>query len=254
MNQQTAEKIIKLNQQSYSQIAEDFSDTRNFSWPETEAMIKKYVKNNDQILDLGCGNGRLLKSLEEIADFSYIGLDNCSALIEKAQEMQETEKPETKKLRENIKFIHGDILNLKNFSNNKFDVIFMLASFHHLPTKEMRADLLTQIKRILKPGGFLIMTNWNLWQLGAKKSVWSCLTNKLFSPKITDYRLQITDYKEIITLWQNHFPLYYHAFTMGELKKLLQKSDFKILENYYVKRGKKAHWWNGHNILTVAQK
>ena len=85
MNSETAKKLIELNQNSYSQIAKVFSDSRNFPWQEIENVVRKYVKPCDKILDLGCGNGRLLKSLEKLKNFSYTGLDNCSSLIEKAQ-------------------------------------------------------------------------------------------------------------------------------------------------------------------------
>jgi len=119
---------------------------------------------------------------------------------------------------------------------------------------------------ILKPNGFLIMTNWNLWQIGAKKNVWTSLLSSLLSllsssrkrgSRLINTRSQIRSgmaIKDIITLWQNQFPLYYHAFTKRELKKLLQKTNFEVLENYYVKQGQKARWWNGYNILTVAKK
>ncbi|HPI67021.1 MAG TPA: class I SAM-dependent methyltransferase [bacterium] len=254
MDQKTAGQLIKLNQNSYSQIAEDFSNTRNYSWPEIDLLIEKHLRPGMKILDLGCGNGRLLKSLKKIEDFSYLGLDNCSALIEKAQENIKTLKHENIK----TKFVCQDILNLSQFTNNEFEVIFMMASFHHIPSRELREKLLSDIKRILKPGGFLIMTNWNLWQLGAKKSVWnSFLSSPRRRGSQNSLRLPIGSgmtKKDVITLWQNQFPLYYYAFTLGELKKILRGSGFKIIENYYVKQDKKACWWNGYNILSVGQK
>jgi hypothetical protein len=60
--------------------------------------------------------------------------------------------------------------------------------------------------------------------------------------------------KDVFTFWQNKFPLYYYAFTLRELKKLFSSASFQILENSFVHRGKKARWWNGHNILTVGKK
>lgn len=256
MNRETAEKLMQITSESYQKIASSFSETRNFSWMEIDLAIAKYLKNNIKILDLGCGNGRLLISLKKyLENFDYLGLDNCQKLIEKALETQKTHVIEgdtsTCRLHDkNINFIHQNILDLKNFSDSSFDCIFMIASFNHIAGIELREKLLLEVQRILKPEGILIMTNWNLWQLGAKKSFWYNFLKSHF----TDYELQITDYKEILTLWQNQFPLYYHAFTLGELKKLLQKSDFKILENYYVKNGHKAHWWDGNNILTIVRK
>ncbi|PIT89514.1 hypothetical protein COU23_03560 [Candidatus Kuenenbacteria bacterium CG10_big_fil_rev_8_21_14_0_10_36_11] len=286
MNSETAKKLIELNQNSYSQIAKVFSDSRNFPWHEIKNVVRKYVKPCDKILDLGCGNGRLLKSLEKLKNFSYTGLDNCSSLIEKAQaiflssDISCSSFPNSllsfprvqicqwqiERESRNIIFINDNILNLDQFNSNEFDIIFMMASFHHIPSQELREKLLQDIKRILKPNGFLIMTNWNLWQIGAKKNVWTSLLSSLLSllsssrkrgSRLINTRSQIRSemaIKDIITLWQNQFPLYYHAFTKRELKKLLQKTNFEVLENYYVKQGQKARWWNGYNILTVAKK
>ena len=33
-----------------------------------------------------------------------------------------------------------------------------------------------------------------------------------------------------------------------------EKEHTSLIENYYVKKGKPAHWWSGWNILTVGQK
>jgi len=258
MNKQTAENLMKITKESYQKIALNFSATRNFSWAEIDRAIEKYLRSGVQILDLGCGNGRLLKSLEKLDSFSYLGLDNCSAFINKAQGMQEIEKPKIEKLRKKIKFIQGDILDLKKINNHTFDVIFMMASLNHIPSQELREKLLLDISRILKPGGFLIMTNWNLWQISAKKSVWHYfLSSSRKRGSQCSWRFPIRSgmtMRDIITLWQNRSPLYYHAFTLKELKKLLRMSGFKVLENYYVKQGQKKYWWNGNNILTVGQK
>ena len=86
------------------------------------------------------------------------------------------------------------------------------------------------------------MTNWNLWSLKNKKSIWS--NSKSFN----------IGFKDILTFWQNKHPLYYRAFTKSELNKLFKKSKFKILENQYIKDGKPTHWWNAKNILTIGEK
>jgi len=57
-----------------------------------------------------------------------------------------------------------------------------------------------------------------------------------------------------MTMWQNKFSLYYRAFTLRELKKLFKKSNFKILQNEFVKDGEKVNWWDGKNILTIGEK
>ncbi|MFH1192254.1 MAG: class I SAM-dependent methyltransferase [bacterium] len=43
-------------------------------------MADKYVKNGMKILDIGCGNGRLLQALEN-RGIEYVGVDNSRNLI-----------------------------------------------------------------------------------------------------------------------------------------------------------------------------
>jgi hypothetical protein len=74
--------------------------------------------------------------------------------------------------------------------------------------------------------------------------------------KIQNLRL---GFKDIMTRWQSgdkakSGELYYRAFGLRELKKLLREQGLKVLENYYSKDGEKAHWWNGKNIVTVGRK
>jgi len=251
MNFQTAQQIIKLNKESFNSIASSFSDSRQNPWPEVELAIKKYIKPDDRILDLGCGNGRLLKSLPK--NIFYFGLDSSEKLIEEAQKHKsiKTKKQEgngTMKQwgNERVKFICGDILNLNQFKDKSFNIIFMIASFHHIPSKELRQKVLINLHRILMSGGYLIMTNWNLWQFKNKKGVWY----NLFSKK----NQKGLGFKDLITLWQNKYPLYYHAFTLSELNKVLSKNNFEVLENKFISQAKKVHFWNARNILTISRK
>lgn len=249
------ENLMTTTRESYQKIAPVFSETRNFSWPEIDWAIEKYLKNNCKILDLGCGNGRLLIALKKyLNDFDYTGIDSCQELIEKANylfsenTLAEKENKITKSTK--INFYCQNILSLEKFKNNSFDFVFIIATLNHIASPQMREKILLEIKRILKPGGFLIMTNWNLWQFNSKKSFWHNLLNK----RVKSYGLGLTDFKEVITFWQNQFPLYYHAFTLKELKKILNRAGFKILSNQYVYRGKKSFCFKANNILTIGQK
>lgn len=243
MKEQTASQIIKINQASYNEMGQKFSDSRYLPWLEIKQKIQKYVKNGNNILDLGCGNGRLLKSLSNsnLNNLTYLGFDNNKILITKAREIKIKDSFK-------VKFVYDDILNLNSLETNSFDIIFIIAVLNHFPTLELRHQILTNIYRILKPGGKLIMTNWNLWNFNNKKSVWyKDIFNK--NSKFGSLKL-----KDIITMWQNKYPLYYYAFYKKELEKELISAQFKVLENYYVKKGKKVFWWNGFNILTVGEK
>ena len=200
---------------TYNDIASDFSVTRVFPWPELEVFIP-YIKPGFKLLDLGCGNGRLLKTLSELEfSFDYLGIDFSQGLIEQA-----------KKDWPSHKFAIGDIEKM-DFPAASFDAIFMIASFHHIYGAKNRLALLKKINNWLKPGGYLFMTNWNLWQRKYLKYFFKNIKNKKeFNDFFIPY--QLTSDKQKQTSDKERNWRYYHAFTAGELKSILKKSGFEL--------------------------
>ncbi len=84
MKQEVAEKILKKVKEDYSRIARLFSKTRETLWKEMKE-FKKYVKDGDRVLDLGCGNGRLYEIFREMS-IDYTGIDNSEEMIKIARE------------------------------------------------------------------------------------------------------------------------------------------------------------------------
>jgi len=119
MKEEIAEKILEENKKIYQLIADKFSATRYRNWSEIKELVK-YVKTGDRILDLGCGNGRLYKLLED-KNIDYTGIDSSQKLIDIAR-FQFSK----------AKFLLGDALSLP-FKKQKFDVIFAIAFLHHIP-------------------------------------------------------------------------------------------------------------------------
>jgi ubiquinone/menaquinone biosynthesis C-methylase UbiE len=113
----------------------------------------------------------------------------------------------------------ADILNLP-FSDENFDSVWSVAVLHHIPSTELRKCVLSEIKRVLKPNGRVIVTFWKI------KSI---LRKDVFIPFHGKKR-------------------YYHIFSKREIKKLFKNSGFKIKELRILKDNKKK------NILIVANK
>jgi ubiquinone/menaquinone biosynthesis C-methylase UbiE len=79
-----SKRIQKKVKDDYNQIAEGFSETRQFPWKDFEC-FKAYYRPNFAVLDLGCGNGRLLTFLENEGFKSYLGLDQSAELLKQAK-------------------------------------------------------------------------------------------------------------------------------------------------------------------------
>ena len=234
MKQSIAEKILEENKKIYEILAENFSQTRNQNWPEIEELIK-YVRKGDKILDLGCGNGRLYKILKN-KKIEYTGVDISKKLIEIAKKElsdQESTQP---------KFFVGDALNLL-LKNHEFDIIFAIALLHHIPTQRLQLKVLRNCFKILKKNGLIILTVWNLRQprLLLKYKIWP-FSKDVYIP----WKLKTTKPRSELgsTIGDKILKRYYHVFTKGELKQIVKKAGFKIINCYFAR----------DNLITIAKK
>jgi len=226
MEEKKVQELLNLVKNNYQEIAVEFDMTRKKEiWPEIKEYAEK-IKDGNSVLDLGCGNGRLIEALRD-KKITYLGLDNSSALIKLAK----INYPDKE-------FLVGDILSLENVSDNNFDFIFCLATLQHIPSRELRIKALEQMAVKLKDNGEIIISNWNLW--GQKK----------YRPRlIKNYWLKILGknklgFNDLVFPWKNaqgetKSERYYHAYTKKELKKLARLAGLRILE---LKRDKYNFW------------
>lgn len=98
--------------------------------------IFKYIQKNKKILDVGCGNGHLLKRLNKL---EYLNLTGVDPFIEK-----------TELLNKKIRLIKGDIFNIEE----KFDVIMFHHSFEHISNP---LEVLKQTEKLLNEKGICII-------------------------------------------------------------------------------------------------
>lgn len=145
---------------SYDAFATTFSESRkNLHWGEIDYFMEYIQKlscdKQVSILDVGCGNGRFLETLEKSTlPYSYLGIDASTGMIEEAR-----------KLHPDKNFTVLDMTSLNQFSDQeKFNFIVLIASFHHLHAEDEREKVLRNTKNLLAPGGLVMMTNWNLME------------------------------------------------------------------------------------------
>ena len=100
----------------------------------------KYIKKNDRILDLGCGNGQNTKKAAKIAK-KVVGIDldeNSLALAKKSIRLK------------NITFKKVGLEKPLPFKDASFNKVLFLDVLEHL---EKRDQALDEAKRVLVPGG-----------------------------------------------------------------------------------------------------
>lgn len=230
-------KILAEIESGYDLVAEKFSKTRSFMWRDL-GFIRNMVCQEDKVLDFGCGNGRLAGFLEGNYR-KYVGVDVSGKLINFAKQRYSNEKTEfikifpTKPSLGEIAALSGKFKKTSSFFNrlpfgdNYFDVIFSIAVFHHLPSKKFRLEIVKELRRVLKPGGKIVVSVWNLWQKRFWKYHLKAIEGKLLRKSGLDWR----DIYIPFRAGDKIFHRYHHAFSIKELERLLIDSHFNIIEN-----------------------
>ena len=175
-------------QDSYNKISKEFKCTRVFTWKWTDEFINN-LQTNCCVLDIGSGTGRNLI----YKNINIIGIDISIEQLKNS----------------NGENINGDMISLP-FRNDIFNNIISIASFHHLSTIKRRQIALSEMKRVLKKNGTILMSVWSFIQ-----------------PKKT--RRHFEKYGDTIVKWRE-IPRYYYIFEINELKKLL--NEYFTIINY----------------------
>ena len=234
MNKINAQKLIDKTQNDYNLIAEHFSRTRYYVWDEIEKATDTFDLKDKNVLDLGCGNGRLYEFLTS-KGASYTGLDLSSKLIEIAQEKYPKGK-----------FMVGDLLKTP-FKNEEFDFIYCIATLHHIPSNKLRQSAFSEIYRILKPNGHIFLTNWYFWNKPRyiKQIIGSGFNNNKLP--LGDFFMPWKRSDTTITTTR-----YFHAWTKREMKTQLRRAKFSEIKT----GGYKHKYWYllGPNLTTTAVK
>jgi ubiquinone/menaquinone biosynthesis C-methylase UbiE len=120
--------------------------------------IGKYIKDGDQVLDIGCANGySTFRQAESHILASIVGIDFATNMVAAAEETKQK-----KGLGNLISFIEGDVRSLQ-FPDNIFDVVYTTRVLINLPTWEQQMQGISECIRVLKPNGTLVLSE-GFWE------------------------------------------------------------------------------------------
>ena len=172
--------------QDHDFLDKHFFETYSFHKNQLERyirVIKKY-RRSGRLLDLGCGNGYFLTCARD-SGFQVEGQDISPFFVDYC--------------RQNINLkVHSGELATLNLESSSYDVITMFDVIEHVyhPDK-----LLAECRRLLKPGGILVITTHDAGNFLAKR-----------------YGVN----------WRMIYPIgHVYYFTRKTLRSLLRKVDFK---------------------------
>lgn len=123
--------------------------------PVERYVFEKYVSAGMRVVDIGVGAGRTTPWLAERAS-RYLGVDYSSAMIDVCK----AKYPK-------LEFKHGDATDLSFIPDSAFDAaIFSFNGIDCIPTDRGRLQCLSEMRRIVKPGGVVIFSSHNAKRLG----------------------------------------------------------------------------------------
>lgn len=230
MDKKVAVQLIEQNLEVYNKIAKHFSDTRQYVWDDLKR-FSAFVKEGDVVLDLGCGSGRLYQIFDGLP-ISYIGIDQSEELLVLARKQFQKGK-----------FLAGNMLSIP-LPDQSVDIIYCIAAFQHIPSRELQSESLFEMKRVLKPGGKIIMSNWNLFGSYGLRQVSSGKYKELGEG---DFLVPWMD-----TGGKILGERYYHGFDLEELSQLCTEAGFEVTDQYFTKRNERVDQEKGENIITIA--
>lgn len=101
------------------------------------------------VLDVGCGIGGSSRILAQDYGFAVTGVTISPQQVQRAQELTPQELE--------VQFLVNDAMAL-SFPDGSFDVVWSIEAGPHMPDKAIFAK---ELMRVLKPGGVLVMADWN---------------------------------------------------------------------------------------------
>eukprot|EP00752_Nemacystus_decipiens_P003805 g3501.t1 len=133
----------------YDTIAPHWSHTRYKPWPKVEKFLKE-LPPCSLVADAGCGNGKYLGC--DAAGGYLLGTDASVNLLTVCKERLPT-----------AEVFAGDCMRLP-FRSQVFDAAISIAVLHHFSSEARRLRALSELRRLVRPGGRVLVYAWAIEQ------------------------------------------------------------------------------------------
>lgn len=218
MDSIVAQTLVELNRRFYAEFGENFSATRQRIQPGVRKILST-LAGNERILDLGCGNGELARTLARSGFHGeYLGLDFSLPLLRDA-ESQPGVFP--------VNFRAVDLTGDWSLDTGHWSLLTCFATLHHIPSRQLRLNILRQVHSLLPPGGRFIHSNWqflNSERLKRRIQPWE--TVGLSAAEV--------DEGDTLLDWRagGSGLRYAHHFSAEELGQLAAETGFSVEESF----------------------
>ncbi len=162
MRPEIQRRLLAVNRRFYETVADEFHHTRQGWTPGLLAILPYIPEGTKQrpatVLDVGCGNGRLARLLEERGGHTeYTGVDRDPRLLALAR------KSTAPLARTRCRFLQADLADpswtrVLGPEEPRFQAVVCLATLQHLPGYELRRRVVQDLARLSQ--GVVILSFW----------------------------------------------------------------------------------------------
>lgn len=194
---------------TYDRIADHFAETRTHPWPEVPAFLDGRVGATG--LDLGAGNGRHVEPLAERTD-RVLAVDASGDLLRIGRD-----RASDREYPDRYRPLTADAARLP-LAADTVDLGVYVATLHHLPNRPARVASLSELARVLAPGGRALV------------SAWSTAHDRFDRPADAESGFDTTigwtlpDGRTV--------PRFYHVYAPAEFGADLAASDLAVLDDF----------------------
>ncbi|MEP0806451.1 MAG: class I SAM-dependent methyltransferase [Chloroflexota bacterium] len=225
MDSAVVARLIELNREFYTRFGGSFSATRQRIQPGVRRVLQM-LNGDENILDLGCGNGWFARELAKRGHRgAYLGVDFSLPLLREA---------EFSAGGFSARFMEVDLSRLSvgseqlSVSSEQWSLVTAFAVLHHIPSRELRLDILRSVRSLLEPEGRFIHSNWQFLKsekLRARIQPWEAAAVSRSEVEAGDYLLD----------WRSggRGLRYVHHFSEEELMELAEASGFAVEATFY---------------------
>ena len=177
-------------------------------------LMASRLKNNDEMIELGCGSASTLSLSIAKKLKKYVGIDTSQEALLIARKITHSKKIM------NAEFIEADIFNLPKNLHNRFDLVWSQGLMEHFP------DYLPVVEahyQVIKPGGTMLLgVPWKYSYI----NIWSWATKNKWLARFWPYAEQkFLTHKELRELGEKIgapyrayiIPPFYIGFILGVL-------------------------------------
>ena len=186
----------------FDQIAPSWYNFRHWSIfrKELETLAQRWQRGS--LLNAGCAHGPDFLPFRQ--NFALHGVDFSSRMLEFARKY-------SRKFDFTADFLLANVSCLP-FADEAFDWALSIATYHHIKGKEERQAALSELRRVLRPGGEAFLTVWNRWQ----PRFWFQGREVAVPWRVSGKTLQ----------------RYYYLFSYPELERLVKQVGFEVLRSF----------------------